>query len=82
MQARRGVARFPLFTGDELDEALALHLRRIMAQRKGEARARALDPAAGIELPQPVGLVLLELAKQQGDDFVLFRRAGLGDASG
>ena len=80
MQARRELPGFPGRPGNQLDKGLAVDLVGALAQRKGEARADRADPARGINLPQPVGLTLFELAQQQRYDLVLLGHAGLGDS--
>ena len=82
MQAWRKLSGLPGIARDQLQERQSIDIVRCFAQRKGEARRGLADPAVGVDFPQPVGLVFLEFAQQQRNDFALFRDACLGDARG
>ena len=72
------LSAFPAGPGDHLEQRTAFDLALRAAQGKGETRRYRPQPARGIDLPQPVGLVLLELPKQQRDDFLFLAHRGLG----
>jgi len=54
----------------------------IHAEREGKARRDRAHPARGVDLPQPIGLVFLELAQQQRNHFVTLQHSGFGNFGG
>ena len=80
-QARRVARVLPAGRPDQIEQRLAIRFGLAAPERKGEARADRPHPARGIEFPQPVGLVLLELAQQHGDHRFLFDSGCLGQTS-
>ena len=69
---------FPRGPGDQLDQRLAVDVLRVLAQRKGKARAGRTHAPRRIGLPQPVGLAFLEFAQQQRDHFAFLGHPRLG----
>ncbi len=72
VQALRKASGLPAIARNQLEERPPFDFRRFASEGKGKTRRDGPEPAAGIDLPQPVGLTFLEFAQQHRDHFALF----------